>query len=464
MPGRTGAGPCEGRAIGRIKNRESLTGHGDRQLRGAALDIAEHALEAADPGRALHDQMSYDGKRLSIAGRVFDLESARRIVVLGAGKASYPIARELEALLGERIADGLVILKHGQSGALERIHLAWGGHPIPDMAGAEAAREIARLARSTGPGDLVFACITGGSSALLPMPIDRITLADKQEVNRHLLASGADIREVNSVRKHLSLLKGGRLAEMLHPEAVLVNLTVSDVTGDPLDYITDPTVPDSSTLDDARATLDRHDLWRRMPASVVAYLRHAGPDQETPKAFPGRDIVNVILVPGDCAVRAAMDKAQALGFATRLLAVDLEGDSVAAANSFLAFARRVGPPTSPTAIVAGGETTVRLIDNPGLGGPNQAFALAAARLIDGPARACVLGLDTDGTDGPTEMAGGLVDHLSADAARRAGLDLADCLARQDATTALIALGDAVLTGATGTNVNDLKLLLLTPTP
>ena len=366
-------------------------------------------------------------------------------------------------MLGARIDDGLVVLKRGQPGALDRIRLAWGGHPIPDGAGAAAAREIADLARATGPGDVVFACITGGSSALLPMPIDRITLAEKQHVNRVLLASGADIREVNSVRKHLSLLKGGGLAKTIHPEAVIVNLTVSDVTGDPLDYITDPTVPDSSTLDDARANLDRHDLWRRLPRSVGDYLRHAGPDRETPKAFPGRDIFSVILVPGDRAVGAALVRARQLGFAPHLLAADLEGDSEAAAGRFIDFARKLGAIESPVAVVAGGETTVRLCASPGRGGPNQTFALAMAPGLAGRARACALGLDTDGTDGPTEMAGGLVDHLTAGAAERARLDIAGHLARDDATTALEALGDAVQTGATGTNVNDLKLLLLAPT-
>jgi glycerate 2-kinase len=462
MPAGTGASRSEDRAIGRIQNLAALTGHGDRELRRDALEIAEHALAAADPGKALRAQTSWDGRRFTVAGRRVDLRHAPRVLVLGAGKASYAIAQGLETMLGARIDDGLVVLKHGQPASLERIRLAWGGHPIPDEAGADAARAVAQLARTSGPGDVVFACITGGSSALLPMPIDRISLADKQAVNRVLLACGADIRQVNSVRKHLSRIKGGRLAEMLHPEAVVVNLTVSDVTGDPLDYITDPTVPDSSTLADARATLDRYDLWQRLPGSVTDFLRRAGPDQETPKAFPGRDIVNVILVPGDSAVRAAMAKARDMGFAAHLLAADLTGDSAAAAARFMAFAGDLGPVAGPTAIVAGGETTVTIPGEAGRGGPNQTFALAAALLIGGRSRACVLGLDTDGTDGPTDMAGGLVDYLTAEAARQAGIDIAGYLARYDASTALARLDDAVLTGATGTNVNDLKLLLLMP--
>ncbi|MDR2055750.1 MAG: glycerate-2-kinase family protein, partial [Desulfovibrio sp.] len=233
-----------------FKNHNELLAHGNTALRADSLDILNAGLASADPGRKARELISLEGDVLRIAGRKFDLRKAGNIYVLGAGKASFPIAEALDDILGDRIADGVVICKEGQKGKLERSRLFLAGHPIPDEAGLAAAHCALKLARGTGPGDIVLACVTGGSSALMPLPVPEISLEDKKIVNILLLACGANIIEINAVRKHLSLVKGGLLAMALHPRTVLVNLTVSDVIGDPYDYITDPTVPDTSSFAD----------------------------------------------------------------------------------------------------------------------------------------------------------------------------------------------------------------------
>ena len=450
-----------------IKNRRQLVSHGNADLRRTAVDIFEAALAGADPAAAVRRMMSCDGDRLAIGPQRFDLNRAGRIFVIGAGKASFPIAETLETLLGDRISGGVVVVKHGQPGTLRRCRMVHAAHPIPDEAGLTAAEEALALARQTRAGDIVLGCITGGSSALLPLPVPGVSLKEKQAVNRLLLTCGANIIEINAVRKHLSRIKGGRLAAALHENAVLINLTVSDVIGDPLDYITDPTVPDTSSVDDARTTLTRYRLWEKVPASVRGYLKNAGPEAETPKDadLAGRRRHDFIVVAGDAAVAAAAERAAALGFSTMILTTMLEGESRETGRTFAAIANEINyrqrPLTPPCAVIAGGETTVAIDgEAAGSGGPNQEFALAAACHLAPDRPALIAGLDTDGTDGPTDLAGAVADEQSAARARALGIDIHACLGGHDTAPALRQLEDAVITGATGTNVNDLKLLLV----
>ncbi len=449
-----------------IKNRRQLLSHGNIKLREAAVDLIEHALEGADPYKAVQRLIGIEGRRLTVGEVQFDLVDNSRIFLIGGGKASYPIARALEDLLGERITDGVVICKYGQPGRLSRIRLYHAAHPIPDESGMAAARQALTLAAQSQPGDIVFGCVTGGSSALMPLPVDGVSLEEKKQVNRTLLTCGADIYEINSVRKHLSQIKGGRLALALHPQAHLINLTVSDVIGDELDYITDPTVADTSYIDDARATLNKYRLWKRLPASVVKFLNTAGPDQETPKpdALAGRNIHSFILVNSDCACEAAARRAEKIGFNSMILSTMLYGESKALGATFAAIAREIvlkkRPFVPPCVVIGGGETTVRIDGEAGSGGPNQEFALAAAAGIDEIGRLVVAAIDTDGTDGPTDIAGGMVDEQTLRRSIAHGLDLNLSLERHDAASTLLQLGDAVETGATGTNVNDLKLMLI----
>jgi glycerate-2-kinase len=346
-----------------------------------------------------------------------------------------------------------VTLKRGEVVHLRRIRVVDAAHPVPDGESYRGAQEIVSLARRAGPKDLVFTAITGGSSALLVWPPRGVSLADLQALNELLLRCGASIREINAVRKHVSRVKGGRLAEEIFP-AELVNLTVSDVTGDPLDYITGPTVPDTSTFQDAWRTLDRYDLWERVPDSVRHHLNR-GQEIESPKAF-SRPYHSFVVVPGDAACRGASQRCEELGFAPQTLTTEMEGES---AEEAVAFVDAASGFRGPCGLIAGGETIVTIEGECGRGGSNQEFALSAALRIAGREDLVVASIDTDGTDGPTEAAGGLVDGWTVDRADAAGFDAEGSRLRHAALELLAATGDLVVTGPTGTNVNDLKLLL-----
>lgn len=439
-----------------IRNRSRLTDHRPREMRADAVDIIEQGVRAADPYTATKEILDRSHHRLSVGGLEYDLRQWNHIYVVGAGKATQRIALALEDVLGDGITDGLVILKRGEVRRLHRIRTIEAGHPVPDEGSYRGAQEVVEIARRAGRGDLVFGAITGGSSALLVWPAGDITLEDVQALNRLLLRCGASIREINAVRKHVSRVKGGHLAVEIFP-AELINLTVSDVTGDPLDYITGPTVPDSSTYQDAWRTLDKYDLWAQIPAATREHLRR-GSEIKTPKAFSHASH-SFIVVPGDSACRGAAAESERLGYVPQVLTTEMEGESRVEARAFVDGARGLEP---PRALIAGGETTVTLRGECGEGGSNQEFALSAALAIAGCPHVVVASVDTDGTDGPTDACGGLVDGQTAERVSAAGLDVEECLRKHSALQALEASGDLVITGHTGTNVNDLKLLLLGP--
>ncbi len=442
-----------------VKNGEELTSHGNRDLRRAALDIVEHALHRVNPYRATRELVSLEGAILHVGQLDFDLSQRGDIYVLGAGKASLPIAQALEDVLGDRIRDSLVVVKEGQETSTRIVKLREASHPVPDTRGFEAAKEMKRLAGQARTGDIVFCAITGGSSALAPYPAEGLTIDDKAQVHKLLLESGASIREINAVRKHLSQIKGGRLALDIFP-AEIINLTVSDVTGDPYDYITCPTVPDTSTFEDARLVLDAYALWDSMPPAAVRYLREATPDMENPRDFGDIPVHNFLLVRSGEACEAAAEEARRLGFSPRILTCEMEGDSIEQGRAFgehLAQHSGDGQPRgAPFALIAGGETTVTLTSQGGEGGPNQEFALSAALALETDNMA-IVSLDTDGTDGPTGIAGALTDASTVERARGTGLDIANAFSRHDVSPLLRTLSDAVITGHTGTNVNDLKI-------
>ena len=449
-----------------IKNRDKLLSHGNVRLRRIAFDIVDHALAKADPYNAVKELVHLRGDTLTIGEVRLNLKKQGRIFLLGAGKATYPIAGALEEILGERIEDGVIICKYGQEGALSRSRLFFSGHPIPDEAGFHAAKEALALARKTRPGDIIFAGITGGSSALMPYPVEGVTLDEKKLVNKLLLTCGANIIEINAVRKHLSRIKGGRLAGAVHPQAHLINLTVSDVIGSPLDYITCPTVPDTSSFEDARRTLSKYELWDKVPAAVARYLKAGGPALETPKDLSDHRIDNFIIVAGATACEGAAEKAEELNLQTMILSTMLEGESRELGGTFAAIAKEIlsnrRPLQPPCVVIGGGETTVKITGEAGQGGPNQEFSLGAALWIDRIGEVVIIGLDSDGTDGPTDIAGGVVDNWTMERANALGIDVFSALNRHDVTPVLRRLEDAIHTGATGTNVNDLKLMLVMP--
>lgn len=466
--------------MGYIKNRELLLSAGEVELRRLALDIAEAGIAAADPGVAVHRHLRLDGDRggdqggsrddgrLIVGDRVFDLSGGRRIFVIGAGKATFPIAKALDDILGPRIHKGLVTCKYGQGGTLSHIALRLADHPVPDQSSLDAATETARLLREVRPGDIVLACFTGGSSSLFVSPVPGVSLADKAATGRILLTCGANIIEINAVRKHLSTVKGGRLVRSLPAGVTLVNLTVSDVIGDRLDYITDPSVPDTSSFADAQATLDKYGLWDRLPASVAAHLGAAPVAAATADAggLAHLDRMDLLLVHNDAACTGAAAAVRALGLTPLLLSTVFEGESSTLGRTMVAVAKQIqadgNPVPAPCVLIGGGETTVTISGAAGEGGPNQEFAVGAAVELDGMRGVVAIGLDTDGTDGPTGYAGGLADGRTVSIARSAGHDLHRALRLHDVTPALRDSGHILSTGATGTNVNDLKLVLVVP--
>ena len=455
-----------------VENREALCSHGDVAAREFLLDVVDGALSAVHPDRLVPERIALDGETLVVDGRSYDLRSVDRVLVVGAGKGSLALVRAVSDVLGGRLSGGIVVEKRadgngrdggdGARGSVpDGVDVREAGHPVPDEAGHRAARAAMELAERAGEDDLVLACITGGASALLPLPVPGITLDELAETTRLLLEAGAPIEAVNAVRKHLSRIKGGRLAEAIHPATTVSLVIVDEVAGEPWG----PTVPDPTSFADALRALERHRLRERIPHSVVDYLAESRdrPERETPtpESFESFDTRAVVLADAGDVCEAACERAEEHGTNAMLLSTVLEGESREVGTCLAGIAKEAAasgrPVELPCAIVSGGETTVTVGTEAGEGGPNQEFALGAALGIAGLDVAAVA-VGTDGTDGPTDLAGGLVDGGTVARAERRGVDLHDALRRHDAASALRTLGDAVLTGATGTNVMDLRVI------
>ena len=442
-----------------IRNRDALLIHGQLERRRLALDVAEAGLARCDPFLAVERTVRLEGGELIVGGHAHRLHSGGRIAVLGSGKASLRIGQGLERVLGDRLDGGIIAVRDLPAGAgLERIELLEAAHPLPDRRGALAARRIIEWAAGLGEHDLVIACFTGGSSALTSLPPPGVSEADKRELHRLLLGSGMAIGDVNAVRGFVSSFKGGRLARAAMP-ARLINLTVSDVPGNDLETLTDPSVQGTTTVAEAIELLNRRGLWGSIPASVREYLC------SDPAALPdlgGAEIHSELLVTGGDACEAMTSRARAAGAEVVVVSTELEGEATATGSMLAGEAlarieasgmRRAGP---LVLVGCGGESTVSLGPEGrfGSGGPNQEAALAAAEAIAGRPVAAVL-LDTDGSDGGTELAGAVVDGDSAGRARSAGLDVSAALRAHLSGAVVAALGDGVETGPTHTNVNDL---------
>ncbi|MBC7250376.1 MAG: glycerate kinase [Anaerolineae bacterium] len=430
--------------------------------------VQRAALDAVAPDAAVRRQLRREGHVLHIADRTYSLAEYDRVFVVGGGKAGAPMAAAVEEVLGERITAGAVNVKHGYTLSAagqepaSRIQIVEAGHPVPDEAGRQGAEHIAQMLTGLGERDLVLVLISGGGSALLPLPCEGISLADVQALTNTLLRCGATINEINAVRKHISQIKGGQLARLAYP-ATVVALILSDVVGNPLDVIASgPTVPDPTTFAEAWAVLERYGIVDEVPGSIVSRLRAglAGQVPETPK--PGDPVFtrvqNVIVGSNEIAAQAAVDEAREQGFSALLLSTFIEGEAREVARVFAGIAKGMAqhgwPLKPPACLVAGGETTVT-IRGRGKGGRNQELALAAALAIDGWQNVAVVGLATDGTDGPTDAAGAIAWGDTVTRARARGLDAAAYLANNDAYHFFQALGDLIITGPTNTNVNDL---------
>lgn len=432
-------------------------------LRRQALRIFQAALKAAAPDQAVLRHVRLDRDTLIAGGQRYRLKNFQNIHVIGAGKASAQMARPIERLLGARISGGELNVKDGHGAALRRIHINECGHPIPDARGVAGARRIAQIVSQAGPGDLIVCLISGGASALMPLPAPPITLAQKQKTTRLLLRCGASIHEINCVRKHISRIKGGQLARLAYP-ATLLTLILSDVIGDDLDVIgSGPSVPDRSTFADARAIFEKYGIWDQLPATVRN--RFCSAAEETPK--PGDEIFaktrNVIVGSTALAVDAAADQARRLGFHTLALSTFIEGEAREVARVHAAIAKEIRtsgrPVQTPACVISGGETTVT-VRGAGLGGRNQEFALAAALDIAGLNDIVILSGGTDGTDGPTDAAGAIADGTTIARAQALGLNAPAFLDKNDSYHFFEATGDLIKTGPTGTNVADVQVMLL----
>ncbi len=429
------------------------------------------AIEAASPYDAVRKNLilSPSAKKLSIrsTGNSVDLRKYRRIFVAGAGKAVCPMAMAIEELLGERITKGLVVTRYGHSIPLKRISVAEAGHPIPDGKGVKAARAIMDMATEAAKGDLFIFLLTGGASALLSAPAEGISLKDKQRISGMLIKSGASINEMNTVRKHLSRVKGGRLAELAYPARVLT-LIISDVVGNDLSVIgSGPTVPDPSTFDDAIGTLKKYGLRASVPKAAVEFLRQGsqGRMAETPK--PGSAALsqsgNFIIADNLSALGAARDMAASFGYRPIILSSSITGSTREAARFFASVLREIrasgNPVRPPACVLMGGETTLKVTGS-GKGGRNQEFALAAAIELAGAKGISVLAAGTDGTDGPTDAAGAIIGPKSLRKAARMGMDAKRYLAQNDSYSFFKAAGGLFMTGPTGTNVMDIAIGLV----
>jgi len=437
------------------------------QIRQDARTVFTAGLMRANAAAAVKSNVRRQDETLEIAGVSYKFSEYRGIYVVGAGKASAQMAAAVEDLLGERIAAGVVVVKYGHALPLARVEVVEAGHPLPDEAGVTGTKRIIQLLSRATEQDLIIFLISGGGSALLPSPAGAITLEEKKQTTQLLLDCGATIHETNAVRKHISRVKGGGLARLAHP-ATLVSLILSDVVGDALDAIASgPTAPDSSSFADGLRVIERYELQEKIPQSVKAFLAAGakGEVEETPKAGDPifHNVRNIIVGNNRTALAAARLEAESLGYNTLLLSSCIEGEAKVVAALHAAVAKEIvstgNAVRRPACLLSGGETTVT-IRGTGLGGRNQEFALAAAAGIDGAEGVVVLSGGTDGTDGPTDAAGAIVDGATLQRGRAQGLDAADFLRRNDSHTFLRATGDLLVTGPTFTNVMDLHVVLV----
>lgn len=480
----------------RITNASSLSSHGNVAGRMAMVEILEAGLQAADPYWNTRELVRLDGNRLVVGGSrfepegspvtgevVFDLSSIRRILVIGAGKGLQRVAKALEDVLRERLTGGHVVDKKGYPMTLERIEVTLGGHPVPDDACVRGCRRILQLTQDLSEDDLVFTCIGNGVSALLTLPVPGVTLEDVMATTRIMqIEHGAPTPDLNPIRNHLDMLKGGRIARRLQPAQVIHLIAIEPGSYHELmhDNFWLHTLPDGTTYDQAIDSLHKWGAWDEVPASVREFLCRKDPVMDSVKAeeYEGfhHRIFGVMPGPRQTAkLPAAMRKAEELGFRPYLLGEEVSAIEASHAATYLAeiartVERRGQPFEPPCALFTSGEMVVTVGKEGGMGGRNQEFALAAARRIAGSASIVMASVDTDGTDGPGTqfvqggaaipcLAGGVVDGLTLAEAEAAGVDITEALRRHDATPALWRLRSGVL-AEPGISLNDMTVALV----
>ena len=454
-----------------IKNSNQLIQNGVsealRKLRGDAITVLEAALNSVGPYKAVLNNLKIVDGKLRVGNFKASLDDLRKIVVIGGGKAGGAMAEAVESVLGDRVSGGCVNVLQGTEFRynLKKIRLQGASHPIPNNDGVRGVAEMLMLISSMREKDLVICLISGGGSALMPYPAEGISLEDKQDVTSRLLMKGATIDDLNAVRKHLSAIKGGQLARRCYPTRV-VSLILSDVVGDPLDTIASgPTSPDTTTFRNAVDVLKKYKLWDDICSQVRERLEYGVKKVivETPK--PGDEIfnhvTNIIVGNNSIAAESAAEAAEALGYNSLIVSTMVEGEAAEVGTVLAGIARELAakgrPLKPPAAVIVGGETTVN-VRGSGRGGRNQELALSLARRITG-LKAVAASLATDGIDGPTEASGAIVDGETSTKASKAGLSIEKFLAENDSHSFFKKIGDTIVTGPTGTNVNDLVLII-----
>ena len=444
-----------------IKNGEELISSG---LRARAVGLIEAGIDRVLPANLMRAALKYSTakKLLTVSGNKYSLARGR-VFVIGGGKASGLMAEELERTIGPgTITAGVVNCKTGGY-KTEKVAIIEAGHPVPDECGVRGVREmLAMKARySIGKGDLVICLISGGGSSLLPCPVTGVTLEDKQALTRLLLGSGADIKEINTVRKHLSLIKGGGLAGFYGPARV-VSLIISDVAGDDLDVIASgPTVADTTTFEEALKVLKKYGLLEKAPQNAMGFIARGceGSEAETPKNLANCD--NYIIGNNRMALEAVAEKARDLGLKPCIVTSEMTGDTAGVARSMAEDMIR-GKYRGFDVVLLGGETTPTLPANAGKGGRNQHYAaVSMPAMQDCRCPWVVASVGSDGSDYLPDVAGAVVDNRSLDSAKAAGLDVDDYIERFDSNTLFKNMGRSlIVTGPTGTNVSDIVLYLL----
>lgn len=444
-------------------NRESLLSRGETGLREHVLQIVESGIRSVIPYKSTLKLIRREPEGITVGDRFYPAGKVRRIYIVGAGKGSFPIAQALDEIFGEQIACGFVVVKEGEKRRLPHIEIFESSHPIPDGRSVAGAKKIAEILRNAQEGDLVFAAVTGGSSALVNLPAEGITIEELRLVNDMLLKCGAEIAKINAVRKHLCMIKGGRVVQYGQP-AEVITLTLD--TAQPDMPWPDMCLPDPTTFEDAVAVLKSYDLLDKVPASVRSRLLTGlcHPEMETLKSLDGMNHAQFGVASPQIACETAAKKAAELGYEPHILSYAMSGEAkdvgivlASVANEIVRYGR---PFSAPCALISGGETTVTIGGPCGEGGPNQETALGFASKLLYQKGVAFASIDTDGTDGPCDIAGGLVDGFTRGRLKELGVDLSRTFQHHDSSGVLRRLGDELVTGHTGTNVMNLRVAVI----
>jgi len=458
----------------KIRNRGQILSHGDVESRRIVLDITEKTLQKLDARGRIKSIMRLDGDMLHIGVKSWDLSKKRNVYLLGAGKACNHMAMAVDEILGNRLTRGIAIVKIAEeTDVFNKTEVYVGGHPLPNKEGYRACLKMLELVDNAGTDDLFIVVISGGSSALMSCPIEGVSLEDEIVVTDVMLKSGANIYEINAIRRHISQFNGGMLAKRIEARgAELIGFGISDGLGSPATgdiripyaaYKSTPMGPDTTTLEDARRVIRDYNVADRLPKNVVDYLVNVGPEGETPKAFPNNTYYLINTLPDSCIY--AKRFAEEMGIHAVILTSYLEGESRDVGTVFASIAREIqaygNPVSAPCMVLASGEATTKILDNSeitGHGGPSQEETLSFAFTADKAKGVCLLSIDSEGTDGTTPVAGGITDSQSLKAARSKGIDVFAALRGHACYEALSAMDDVVFTGNTGTNICDFNIM------